>query len=615
MFKIWDKIGSRFSTLLIMLFLSMAVGSCSGLSDIEAETETEETTDTGEITTQTGSVDITGVKLVRVDGEKLNIVNTSLTTPIPLNVKVEITFALTAPDSIGDYFSLVDQDINVIEGTTVLSHDCLTLTFTPLNGLKPNTTYTVVMSASGTSASIQKASSIQQTFTTMVSGDYDGDRIPDLVIGADSIDTAYLISGARLTAEMLASNTGVMKITGTGGNLGGALSLGDVNCDGYADIVVAEENYSGGYGAVHVISGLHALNQRTAGFSQILSSEAFFRVQGVANTDNLGYALTIGDINGDGCSDVIATSQAHAFYSGAVYIFYGGQYLTGNRYASRADVIINGGAVQSLGCSVSAADINNDSYDDLLIGATFGETAYLIFGDDLLAPLISAPTDSDLQIDASGGSFGWSVSAGGDFNGDGYNDFVVGAPSFDITVDEGRAYLFFGGDTDILQGTWNADVDADVIVTGEAANDRLGRGISNRGDINGDGLADLAVSSYNASPGGVTSGGKVYIILGSSDLLGILGMPGDAVSTIVGNEAYDRIGFTLALDGDFNSDGKSDLIVGSQIGGSVPARPGEASIFSGAILSLPGENDQFSNAFVRITGTQNDDNFGSAVSD
>ena len=210
-----------------------------------------------------------------------------------------------------------------------------------------------------------------------------------------------------------------------------------------------------------------------------------------------------------------------------------------------ADVIMTGEATTNyFGNTVSTAgDVNGDGYADVIMGAWgySGNTgrAYIFFGGSSM----NNTADVIMTGEATGNSFGISVSTAGDVNGDGFADVIVGA--YENSTSTGRAYIYFGGST--MNNT------ADVIMTGEAANDYFGNSVSTAGHVNGDGFTDVIVGAYGYS----TSTGRAYIYFGGST------MNNTADVIMTGETISNYFGVSVSTAGHVNGDGYADLVVGA----------------------------------------------------
>ncbi len=187
---------------------------------------------------------------------------------------------------------------------------------------------------------------------------------------------------------------------------------------------------------------------------------------------------------------------------------------------------------------------------------------------DVPAELLLAPVGAQ-----SGNRLGWSVGASADLNGDGWADFVGGAPTAGLLASlRGRVSVFLGGP--------GADELPDVVMPGEADGDRLGSSLAYAGDLNGDGFADLVVGApYNDAGGDAADNvGRVYVFFGGAapDSLPDLVLTGEAPG--------DLFGWAVAGAGDVDGDGRDDLLVGapfSDAGGAAGADRGRAYLFLG----------------------------------
>ncbi len=224
-----------------------------------------------------------------------------------------------------------------------------------------------------------------------------------------------------------------------------------------------------------------------------------------------------------------------------------------------------------------ADDVNGDGYGDLVIGMVPYSTsttkigaAYLAFGRPSGAVTLTKLTDPHM----SDPEFGAAVAMVGDVNGDGYADVMVGAPTTDSDSHVGTAYLYLG------RGTWPATVDTATTAFGLAPSDpdtSFGGAITGRGDVNGDGYADMVVASIPPRLGGqATVAGYVHVYFGRPTW-SFAQLGSDLVFPDPAGDANGGFGLGLSL-GDLNEDGRADLTIGAY---------GESS-FAGAVAAYFG---------------------------
>ena len=223
-------------------------------------------------------------------------------------------------------------------------------------------------------------------------------------------------------------------------------SAGDVNGDGYSDVIVGAKGYDNGQtneGAAFVYHGSAA---------GIPTSYAVLLENNQANAD-FGYSLSsAGDVNGDGYSDVVVGSTTYdnsLTDQGAAYFYYGSP----SGIPAVAGTIIEGDqAFAYFGESVSSAgDVNGDGYSDVIIGQAWydngqtNEGAAFVYHGGISG--ISTVASAFLESNQSTAYMGHSVSSAGDVNGDGYSDVIVGAYAYDNgETDEGAAFVYHGNE-------------------------------------------------------------------------------------------------------------------------------------------------------------------------
>lgn len=371
-------------------------------------------------------------------------------------------------------------------------------------------------------------------------GDVNGDGYADIIVGAPRNDVGGTDAGRAYVYHGGSSMDNVADVTLTGLSAGDGFGIsvsgaGDVNGDGYSDVIVgAHGSDAGGIdaGRAYVYLG-----------GQAFDPTAAVVLTGAAAGDDFGRSIAgAGDVNGDGYDDVIVGAMfnyAAGFDAGRAYVYFGGA-----RMDNAANVILSGASSGDvLGLSVSGAgDVNGDGYSDILVGAPGSDAGGTDAGKAYVhAYSMTGTMLTDVRLAGEGGVFGASVASAGDVNGDGYDDLIVGAPEYSSY--RGRAYIYFGGP--------NMDDIADVVMTGDSLS-RLGDKVAPAGDVNGDGFADVIVSGM----GHLDTGGRVRIYFGGSS------MDSTADVVMTGDGAGNIFGISAASAGDVNGDGYDDVIVG-----------------------------------------------------
>ena len=436
------------------------------------------------------------------------------------------------------------------------------------------------------------------------------------------------------------------------------IAFGDVNGDGYDDLIIgalrADPGGRSNAGEVYVIYGSASLPVSTVDLNTdgAISAAGETRILGDDGNDLSGSAVASGDVNGDGCDDVIIGVPRGApggrTEAGEIYIIYGSDSLPGTIVDLNTDGAISpAGETRILGddffdragTSVASGDVNGDGYDDVIIGAPFADPGsparsdagevYVVYGGvgrpGTAVSLSSLPgTHGETRIlgDDAGGRAG-SVVDCGDVNGDGYDDIAFGAPRVDPAgrTNAGASCVVYGGaglPASIVDLADGPGVNGETRVLGDDNDDYSGWSIATA-DVDGDGRDDVIIGAYRADPGGRGDAGEVYVIYGSGGLPGtsvdLSAAPGTNGETrILGDDVLDQAGWSVA-GADVNGDGYDDVIVGARYsdtpGGS---NAGELDVVYGS-LALPNTTVDLSAGGddVSVLGDNTDDILGYAV--
>lgn len=460
-------------------------------------------------------------------------------------------------------------------------------------------------------------SSMQIGRSVGAAGDFNGDGISDFVISGPFLDNsndrravAYVIFGdadgalPSVDLSRLDASEG-FRITSPAGFDGvdfNVASAGDVDGDGYGDLVIGMPRYDRGFGTRftgqsfilygHGGEGRDvALNETTDRVTTVFESSPAYSGQDGPLLGVGGKA--IGDLNGDGREDFAISAyydSTLADYAGRVYVIYGGTDLGSSfdidRLTSQGFFVTGSPNSQYVGGDFAGlGDINGDGFGDFTVTGRNNEQdiGYVLFGSaDLQDTKVNAIASSEgfRILDSNSGI--QAIGNAGDVNGDGYEDIIVG---------EGyRCFVIFGhaGEfetIDLRSLSANAGFEISAAVGSGTVR------VSAAGDVNGDGYDDVAMFNYAYYSGLTSIGFVIYGHGGAFAKIDATKMDAATGFTIRSGQAEDLAGYALTNAGDVNNDGVDDLLIGAGSAGSN---------YQGAAYLIYGETPT---TMVDLTGT------------
>lgn len=468
-------------------------------------------------------------------------------------------------------------------------------------------------------------------FNVAPAGDVNADGFDDVLVGAPTCNGVGFRTGAVYLFFGGSSPNAVADVSFVGSGVNDQMAssggLGDINGDGYGDLIVGEtfNDIAGtdvGRFFVMLMYPYEVLSPN-GGEQWVAGQPATVRWRGSDPADialsldgGATYSTLANGVGGAEDNTFVVTAPYFASPAAKVRVSQRGAVVTRSvsdasdavfrivaptdppPIASRLAFAPIGFASQdNLGTSVDGAgDVNGDGYDDVIAGAPGNDLggaaagqAYVYFG----GPGADAVADWTLTGAAVADQFGIAVGGAGDVNRDGFADVIVGASFNDAGgADAGRAYVFFGG--------LAPDAVADLTLTGAVAGDRFGAAVGAAGDVNGDGHDDVIVGAPLNDTAGLDAG-RVYVFFG--------GLLADGIADwiLTGVAAGDQFGASVSGAGEVNGDPYDDVIVGAPFNDAAGTNAGRAYVYQGG---------QIPDATVDLTldGRAAQDNFGFSVS-
>lgn len=407
-------------------------------------------------------------------------------------------------------------------------------------------------------------------------GDVNNDGFADVVVGAPFYDLGEDGEGASFI--FLGSPNGIdvsdpiiLQINQSEANFGHSVaSAGDLNNDGFGDIVIGAPFFD------------HEDQNEGAAFIYLGKTDGISlapqtQVEGNLPEAHMGFVVAnAGNVDGDVYGDLIVVApgwQDIESSEGAAFVFHGSQ----QGLDQSPKIVLEGNKEIAMTMSATGGgDVNNDGYDDVIVGTigyTNGElfegAATVYYGS---STGISLNGKTVLEGNQLFSAMGVSVEGVGDINGDGFDDIIVGASEYaNGESGEGVVFSFNGSSTGI-------NLTPSVMLEKDQADADFGHSVTGLGDLNGDGYNDIAVGAFHFD-NNESDEGAAFIFFGSPEGL----KPTDLM--FESNQAGSLMGASVKNAGDVNGDGTSDLIIGAQ--GFGQGSQGAAFVFHEWNAALP----------------------------
>ena len=419
---------------------------------------------------------------------------------------------------------------------------------------------------------------------SLARADFNGDGYDDLAVGAQGYrgtGAVFIYHGSH--AGLLTTASVVLQGDNPNDRFGVSISSGDFNGDGHPDLLVGVPNWdtnyappgylpSLAYGAAYVYKGTSSGIDKGSRTRIETIKIIYVEVNGKKELHsfrrfNSDFGVSVsnaGDVNGDGLDDMVIGAPSWSngqTTEGAVVIFHGNKYIFNSDvyYGSSNNdcIIIESNEEKSqFGYAVSGAgDVNNDGYEDIIVGAPFySSSTYNSKGAVFVYPgtdtgVISSQFESWSFVYQNDAHVGMSVSHGGDLNADGFDDVLVGVPGYtNGQWQEGQCLILFGSKSRVGGVTTS--------VESNQADSRFGFAVSPLGDVNGDNLPDIGIGSPYFKINQDREGSIFIATQNKSTYFQ------HDTTVIASNHENAQLGGAI-ISGDFNGDGISDVAAGA----------------------------------------------------
>ena len=405
------------------------------------------------------------------------------------------------------------------------------------NAVPPNTAYDPADGVTKYSFTVREACVIDSTpdliitgvndndrigGTVSLDGDVNGDGFNDIIVSTRENEyvneVVYIYYGGPLE-----DNVADVILNGSRTYDNDGVSAGDVNGDGFDDVIVGNS----GFNSTYIYFGGSPMDN----VIDVTLSTASQNGRSVNAT---------GDANGDGFDDVITASFDYA------YLFYGGVAMDGVSDL-KLDGDLNGFDVARVSF---AGDVNNDGFDDILVGSDTFNRAVLFYGGSPMNNIVDVTFTDSNSVDQE------RVSSAGDVNNDGFDDILLASPWEGIGV-PGWIYLYYGS------ASMNANYtnfDADLSFT----NPNWVRFFDiSYGNLNGDSYSDIIISDIEEK--------KAYIYYGGSAM--------DNIADVIINGPADPYwGWSTSL-GNFDDSEFDEIVIGAQFANAGGVKRGQVSVY------------------------------------